>query len=103
MLKPFCVLAASLFLVSSIPADTGAKKAPPSTSKWTPDVITSAETARDFQLSPDGKQVLWVRGQVDDDAGEMLHHIMRSIPGPKKDVQLTRGTDSCTAPRWSPD
>jgi dipeptidyl aminopeptidase/acylaminoacyl peptidase len=101
MSKPIC-LAVSFLLISSINADTGPKK-PATSSKWTPDIVVMAETSRDFQVSPDGKQVLWVRAQMDEESGEMLGHIMRSAPGQKKDTQLTRGSDPCFAPRWSPD
>jgi dipeptidyl aminopeptidase/acylaminoacyl peptidase len=102
MVKHFCVaaLVSVLLSTSSSLAQPAAKK---SSGKWTPDDVLRAEFARDFQLSPDGKQILWVKSRLDEDSGDSISQIYRTIPGDKKDVQLTRGSESCTTPRWSPD
>ncbi|HKB39436.1 MAG TPA: S9 family peptidase, partial [Gemmataceae bacterium] len=71
--------------------------------KWTEDDVVNAETAVDFQVSPDGKWVVWVRSGADEDRGERVGQVFRSSLSEKKEVQLTRGSDPCVHPRWSPD
>src|SRR5262249_27950388 len=71
--------------------------------KWTEDDVVNAETAVDFQVSPDGKWVVWVRSGADDDRGERVGQVFRSSLSEKKELQLTRGSDPCIHPRWSPD
>jgi dipeptidyl aminopeptidase/acylaminoacyl peptidase len=71
--------------------------------KWTVDDVVLAAHASDFRFSPDGRAVVWVKTAMDKDKGEGLSHIMRTDLATKKDIQLTRGKDSCTSPRWSTD
>ncbi len=57
----------------------------------------------DPQVSPDGRQVAFVVGDVNFDANRVVNQIYL-VPvagGPAK--QLTSGTSSASAPRWSPD
>jgi len=57
----------------------------------------------DPQVSPDGRQVAFVVGDVNLDANRVVNQIYL-VPvagGPAK--QLTSGTSSASAPRWSPD
>ncbi len=57
----------------------------------------------DPQVSPDGRQVAFVVGDVNLDANRIVNQIYL-VPvegGPPK--QLTSGTSSSSAPRWSPD
>jgi dipeptidyl aminopeptidase/acylaminoacyl peptidase len=98
MRKCFCL--AGLLFVAPLLAQPAKKTTP---GKWTVDDVVRAESARDFQLSPDGKQILWVKTVMDEESGEPLAQLFRSIPAEKKDLQLTRGNDSCQQPRWSPD
>ncbi len=91
---------AALLLFASFAAAQPPKKQP---GKWTVDDVLKAESAHDFQVSPDGKAILWVKAKLDEESGDPLSHVFRSIPGAVKDVQLTRGSDPCTSPRWSPD
>src|SRR5262245_20040703 len=71
--------------------------------KWTIDGVLLTATAGDFRFSPDGRSVVWVKTAMDKDKGEALSQLMRTDLGDKKEVQLTRGQDSCRSPRWSPD
>lgn len=84
----------------SVVAQPAAKKA---STKWTIDKVLFTESARDVQLSPDGTQAVWVKSAMDEESGESVSHLFRSTAGRKKDLQLTRGAESCRAPRWSPD
>jgi dipeptidyl aminopeptidase/acylaminoacyl peptidase len=70
---------------------------------WTPDDLLDQEQFGDMQLSPDGRFVAWVKGVSDKEKGERISHLMLYDLQEKREVQLTRGTDSCYAPRWSPD
>jgi dipeptidyl aminopeptidase/acylaminoacyl peptidase len=79
------------------PVRTAAKSA------WTVDDVLGTEEASSFELAPDSRHVVWVRTAADPDKGEAVAHLVRSSLTEKQEVQLTRGPDSCTSPRWSPD
>jgi dipeptidyl aminopeptidase/acylaminoacyl peptidase len=104
----------ALFLLTSLRAEPvrpakdkepkPAKEATATHDKWTVDDVLLAASAGQFQFAPDGRAVVWVKTAMDKDKGEHLSHIFRTDLGDtKKEVQLTRGTASCFAPRWSPD
>ena len=60
----------------------------------------------DPQLSPDGRDVLFTRGDADWKAGRRISHIWRAPAvdsGGGTPVQLTSGAEGETSPRWSPD
>src|SRR5262245_36045081 len=59
----------------------------------------------DPQLSPDGRTVAFVIGDVDRVANRVINQIY-TVPSDRPDTvprQLTTGTASNSAPRWSPD
>jgi dipeptidyl aminopeptidase/acylaminoacyl peptidase len=103
----------ALFVLTSIHAEptptakdkeTKPAKAAAGHDKWTVDDVLFAPSASQFQIAPDGKSVVWVKTVMDKDKGERLAHVFRTDLGEtKKEIQLTRGTDGCTTPRWSPD
>jgi dipeptidyl aminopeptidase/acylaminoacyl peptidase len=70
---------------------------------WTVDDILLAERADDFQFSPDGRWLVWVKSAMDKEKGEAVSQLMRTELATKQEIELTRGQDSCTNPRWSPD
>ncbi len=92
--------AATCALLLLAPA-LGAKA--PTKAKWSEDDVVNAEVATDFQVSPDGRWVVWVKAAPDDDEGEHVRHLFRSSLTGDREVQLTRGRDECFQPRWSPD
>lgn len=55
------------------------------------------------QLSPDGRQVLFVRGEPDWDKNRTISHIWRIDTDGADELQLTRGDEGQSSPRWSPD
>ena len=57
----------------------------------------------DPQLSPDGRQVLYVLAEADWEANRAVSHIWRAAADGGNAVQLTRGDAGETSPRWSPD
>ncbi|MFO0843709.1 MAG: prolyl oligopeptidase family serine peptidase [Gemmataceae bacterium] len=71
--------------------------------EWTVEDVVEAESASDFQLSPDGRFVVWLKSAPDHDQNEMVTHLFRTDLKTGREVQLTRGKDSSTSPRWSPD
>ena len=57
----------------------------------------------DPQLSPDGRQVLYVLAEADWDANRTISHIWRVGADGSSTVMMTNGADGETSPRWSPD
>jgi dipeptidyl aminopeptidase/acylaminoacyl peptidase len=57
----------------------------------------------DPQISPDGRDVLFTRGDADWKAGRRVTHIWRARVDGGSTIQLTAGAESENAPRWSPD
>ncbi len=57
----------------------------------------------DPQLSPDGKQILFVLGRADWAANNRVSHIWRINADGTGMVQMTNGARSENGPRWSPD
>src|SRR5262249_58188844 len=57
----------------------------------------------DPQLSPDGRDVVYVRADADWKAGRKISHIWRARVAGGEAMQLTSGTDGENGPRWSPD
>ncbi len=55
------------------------------------------------QLSPDGRQVLYVRSDADWERNTRVSHIWRVDIDGSGTIQLTNGHDGESSPRWSPD
>lgn len=66
------------------------------------DLINVARIS-DPQLSPDGRQVLFVKSEADWKANKRIAHIWRVNLDGSDAVQLTAGADGESSPRWSPD
>lgn len=72
---------------------------------WTPDDLVQAERITGVELSPaNPRDVVWVKTgpDKDKDKDENVSHLFRFTEDGRS-VQLTRGSDSCTNPRFSPD
>lgn len=70
--------------------------------QWTPEDVVYQEDAGQFRISPDGKFALWVKGSGDKDKDLRVGNLYLSNLSDGKVVQLTRGTDEISNPRWSP-
>jgi dipeptidyl aminopeptidase/acylaminoacyl peptidase len=57
----------------------------------------------DPQLSPDGREALFTRSEADWKTGRRVFHVWRVPLAGGSAVQLTYGSESDAAPRWSPD
>jgi dipeptidyl aminopeptidase/acylaminoacyl peptidase len=79
--------------------------APPVTSfePWTPDDIIDQSSTADFQFSPDGRFIVWAHLTADKEKNARISQLHRLDHKTGREVQLTRGHDSCTSPRWSPE
>jgi len=80
------------------------EKSPPQT-LWTIDDIVNQERAADFNISPDGQMVVWVKMCLIKEKDSRVSHLFLSLTAQQKDnqpVQLTRGHNSESRPRFSP-
>ena len=57
----------------------------------------------DPRLSPDGRELLYVLAEADWKANRAVSHIWRADADGSNTMQLTRGEEGETSPRWSPD
>ncbi|HXE75150.1 MAG TPA: prolyl oligopeptidase family serine peptidase [Candidatus Xenobia bacterium] len=71
--------------------------------EWTAEDILLAESAGQFRISPDGRWAVWVRTAMDKEKGERVSNLWLSSLTENKELQLTRGNFTHSAPRWSPD
>ncbi len=55
------------------------------------------------QLSPDGREAVFVRSDADWKSGKRISHIWRVRLDGGQPLQITNGADNETGPRWSPD
>ncbi len=93
-------------LASANPAWGQTEKPAGATSReneWKPEDFVMYESAGGFQVSPDGKWVVWVRTTVDKEKDGRVSNLMLSSLTGKKEIQLTRGTDRNFSPKWSPN
>ena len=70
--------------------------------QWTPEDVVNQEDAGQFRISADGKFVLWVKSTADKDKDVRVSNLYLASLSDGKALQLTRGTDDISNPRWSP-
>lgn len=70
---------------------------------WTPDDVILAESLRDVQVSPDGRWAVWAHVVPDKEGDEEVGHLVRLDLTTGRETILTRGSENCLRPRWSPD
>jgi dipeptidyl aminopeptidase/acylaminoacyl peptidase len=95
-------LLAALLLASAASAQDaqsakGSKKSP-----WKPDDIVFSESANQFRISPDGKWAVWVKSAGSKDKDHRDSNLYLSSLTEKKEIEMTRGEDEVSNPRWSP-
>jgi dipeptidyl aminopeptidase/acylaminoacyl peptidase len=71
-------------------------------SPWTPEDIVYQEDASQFEISPDGRSAVWVKGTADKEKDERVSSLYLSSLSDGKPIQLTRGSFEVSQPRWSP-
>jgi dipeptidyl aminopeptidase/acylaminoacyl peptidase len=103
-MRRLSVLLAYLFLFASATAQPPAKeKVQAAPGRWTVDDVLLADRVSDFQIAPDGRHAVWVKSVLDEDEGERIANLMRTSLADQRTIELTRGKESCSEPRWSPD
>ncbi len=65
--------------------------------------LISLPSVGDAQLSPDGAQVLYTRTDTAWERNRTVRHVWRVDTDGSDVLQLTRGEDGESSPRWSPD
>src|SRR5262249_21300233 len=65
--------------------------------------LLSIPRVADPQVSPDGRDVVYTRGDADWKAGRRVSHLWRARLGGGDAVQLTSGADGENDPPWPPD
>lgn len=70
---------------------------------WTADDVVLAEQASSFEISPDSRWVVWVRSVPDKEKDRSISNLFLTSLADGKEVQLTRGNESSSSPKWSPD
>ncbi|MGH9775361.1 MAG: S9 family peptidase [Candidatus Acidiferrales bacterium] len=91
------VSAAATAVAQQAPAP-GEKKTP-----WKPEDVVYTETAGQFRVSPDGRWAVWVKSSADKEKDSRTSNLILSSLTQKKEIELTRGSDTFSEPRWSPD
>lgn len=71
--------------------------------EWTVEDVIAPERAEQFRISPDNRWAVWVKDLPDADKDEMVSNLYLSSLTEKKEIQLTRGPNKDTGPRWSRD
>jgi dipeptidyl aminopeptidase/acylaminoacyl peptidase len=71
--------------------------------EWTVDDVIMAEHADSFRISPDSQWVVWVKHAVDTDKDGGVSNLILSSLTEKKEIELTRGADTNSSPKWSRD
>ncbi len=90
-----------LIVASAVFADNN--KTPSHTSPWKPEDVVFVETINDFTLSPDGRSVVWVKGEGEKEKDERVSNLFLTSLAENRTVQLTRGNSAVSLPQWSPD
>src|SRR5271156_1227951 len=104
--KAAALLAGTLFLLAPVVnAQAVRDAAKPDAAKknqWTAEDVVYQEDAGQFRISPDGRIALWIKGTADKEKDLRVSNLYLSNLNDGKEVQLTRGTDEVSHPRWSP-
>jgi len=65
--------------------------------------LLSVTVQREVRLSPDGRQLLFLRSAADWEQDKLISHVWRVSADGSGLAQMTNGKDGESAPRWSPD
>lgn len=97
----FYFLLSSIIFFLSILLSSGDELSSPS--RWKVEDVISQESASSFEISPDGQWVVWVKSLPDKEKDVRIRHLfLTKISDPPETIQLTRGENSESSPKWSP-
>ena len=71
--------------------------------RWTVDDVLLQENASQFDIAPDGTQVVWVKRQMNKRKGTAVSNLMLTSIADGKTIPLTRGNYNHRSPQWAPD
>ena len=71
--------------------------------KWKVDDFIMTETASQFDISPDGKWVVWVKSIADKEKDGRYSNLILTSLTEKKEIELTRGKENHSSPKFSPN
>jgi len=70
---------------------------------WKAEDVVFQESASEFDISPDGNLVIWVKTTPDKEKNSRVRHLCLSpLDREGETIELTRGSASEFSPRWSP-
>lgn len=72
------------------------------TQQWTVDDVLLQEQGLGLDLSRDGRLAVYVKSKIDKDKGESVSHLYLKRLGESEEIQLTRGQDSASSPKFAP-
>jgi dipeptidyl aminopeptidase/acylaminoacyl peptidase len=99
----FCAAANLPTLTASADDTKPADKANPKVEAWKPEDFIYSESVGQYRISPDAKWVAWTKSSGDKEKDARISNLYLSSLTESREIQLTRGTDTNTQPRWSPD
>ncbi|GIU75651.1 MAG: peptidase S9 [Bryobacteraceae bacterium] len=70
--------------------------------RWTVDDILLQEQVGSLELSRDGRAAVFVKSRIDKEKGESVSHLWLKRFGEAEAIQLTRGQDGASSPKFSP-
>ena len=70
---------------------------------WKPEDFIYGESANQLRISLDSKWVVWVKSAGDKDKDTRVSNLILSSLSQNREIPLTRGTDTVSQARWSPD
>jgi dipeptidyl aminopeptidase/acylaminoacyl peptidase len=70
---------------------------------WQPEDFIYAESAGQYKISPDAKWLVWVKSTADKEKDARVSNLFLSSLAEAREIQLTRGSDTVSQPKWSPD
>jgi len=70
---------------------------------WTADDYVMAEQAASFEISPDGKWVLWLKSIPSKEKDRLVSYLFISSLTNIGETQLTQDIGGISSPKWSPD
>ena len=71
--------------------------------KWTIDDVLKQESADGFDISPDGKSVVWIKHRPDKEQDSRVSDIYLTSLIDTIEIQLTRGKAKDLSPKFSPE
>jgi dipeptidyl aminopeptidase/acylaminoacyl peptidase len=101
-LPAFFVALIALFAASALSAQDAKSNKSAKKTPWTPQDIVFSESANQFRISPDGKWAVWVKSTGSKDRDHRASNLYLSSLTEKKEIEMTRGEDEVSNPRWSP-